>query len=102
VDADQAVRVLRQHEIAEADHRILNPFTGQQLMQLADVGRVGPATRILDLACGKGEMLCRWAAAFGCGGHGVDISEVFLAAASSPRCRERWTGSRPQARNWWR
>lgn len=81
MDADQALRVLRQHEISEADHRILNPFTDQQLMQVGDVSRIGAATRILDLACGKGELLCRWAAAFGCGGHGVDISEVFLAAA---------------------
>ena len=73
--------MLRQHELAEAGLRILNPFTDQQFMQLGDVSRIGPATRVLDLACGKGEMLCRWAAAFGCGGHGVDISEVFLAAA---------------------
>lgn len=34
-----------------------------------------------DLACGKGELLCRWAAEFGTGGVGVDLSEVFLAAA---------------------
>jgi len=50
VDADQAVRLLRQHELAEADHRTLNPFTDQQLMQLGDVSRIGAATRILDLA----------------------------------------------------
>lgn len=69
------------HEMAEANHRILNPFTDAKLMALGAVSRVGSSTRILDLACGKGEMLCRWAQAFGAGGHGVDISEVFLAAA---------------------
>ncbi|WP_243708431.1 class I SAM-dependent methyltransferase [Actinomadura sp. GC306] len=73
--------MLRLHEIAEADHRILNPFTEEKLLLLGEVSRVGPGTRILDLACGKGEMLCRWAAAFGATGHGVDLSEVFLAAA---------------------
>lgn len=72
---------LRFHEITEADHRILNPLTDAKLMLLGELSRVGPATRILDLACGNGEMLCRWAAAFGSGGHGVDLSEVFLAAA---------------------
>lgn len=69
------------HEIAEADHRILNPFTDDQLMSVAAVARVGPATRILDLACGKGEMLCRWAQDLGSSGVGVDISEVFVSAA---------------------
>jgi SAM-dependent methyltransferase len=71
------------HEISEADHRILNPFTEEKLMTLGAVSRVGPSTRILDLACGKGELLCRWARAFGARGLGVDLSAVFLAAASS-------------------
>lgn len=72
---------LQLHEIAEAGHRILNPFTDDKLMLLAAVARLGPDTRILDLACGKGELLCRWAETFGITGHGVDLSEVFLAAA---------------------
>jgi len=69
------------HEISESEHRILNPFTDEKLMLLGALSRVGPHTRILDLACGKGEMLCRWAQEYGSVGHGVDISEVFLAAA---------------------
>ena len=59
---------LRHHEIAEANHRILDPFTDEKLRLLGEVARVGPGTRILDLACGKGEMLCRWAEWFGSGG----------------------------------
>jgi SAM-dependent methyltransferase len=72
---------LRHHEIAEANHRILDPFTDEKLRLLGEVARVGPGTRILDLACGKGEMLCRWADWFGSGGVGVDLSHVFLASA---------------------
>jgi SAM-dependent methyltransferase len=72
---------LRQHEIAEAGHRILNPFTDEKLMLLGEVCRLREGQRQLDLACGKGEMLCRWACHFGILGLGVDISEVFLAAA---------------------
>jgi SAM-dependent methyltransferase len=72
---------LRQHEIAEADHRILNPLTDDKLMLLGEICRLRPGQRQLDLACGKGEMLCRWAARFGITGLGVDVSEVFLAAA---------------------
>jgi SAM-dependent methyltransferase len=72
---------LRIHEIAEASHRILNPFSEQKLNLLGDICRLQPGYRQLDLACGKGEMLCRWAADHGIEGHGVDLSDVFLRAA---------------------
>ena len=72
---------LRHHEIAETNHRILDPFTDEKLRLLGEVAGVRPGTRVLDLACGKGEMLCRWAEWFGSGGVGVDLSHVFLAAA---------------------
>lgn len=78
---------LRHHEIAEADHRILNPFTEEKLRLLGEVARITPGTRILDLACGKGELLCRWATWFGSSGIGVDLSGVFSAAAVE-RARE--------------
>ncbi|MGI8701471.1 MAG: SAM-dependent methyltransferase [Nocardioidaceae bacterium] len=69
------------HEIAEAEHHILNPFTDEKLMLLGEICRLQPGRQQLDLACGKGEMLCRWAQRFGVGGVGVDISEVFVPAA---------------------
>ncbi|GAA3145364.1 class I SAM-dependent methyltransferase [Planomonospora alba] len=72
---------LRFHEIAEGGHRILNPFTDEKLALLGEVARLRPGMRLLDLCCGKGEMLCRWAAEHGIEGVGVDISEVFLDAA---------------------
>jgi len=75
--------MLRMHEIAEANHRILNPFTDEKLMALGGVCRLEPGQRVLDLACGKGELLCRWAQEFGVHGVGVDISSVFLAAAAA-------------------
>jgi len=72
---------LRWHEIAETRHRILNPLLDAQLDLLGEIVAPGPATRQLDLACGKGEMLCRWAARYGLSGIGVDLSSVFLQAA---------------------
>lgn len=72
---------LRFHEIAEGGHRILNPLTDEKLALLGEVARLRPGMRLLDPGCGKGEMLCRWAADHGIEGVGVDISEVFLDAA---------------------
>ncbi|MYS21954.1 MULTISPECIES: SAM-dependent methyltransferase [unclassified Streptomyces] len=72
---------LRHHEIAESGHRILNPYTEEKLMLLGRICRLREGQRQLDLACGKGEMLTRWAERYGIGGVGVDLSEVFLAAA---------------------
>lgn len=70
------------HELSEANHSLLNPFSQAKLDLVADLCGVGPDTRILDLASGKGEMLCQWADRYGSSGHGVDLSEVFLAAAA--------------------
>lgn len=71
------------HEIAETHHRILNPFTEEKLMLLGEVCRLHSGMTMLDLACGKGETLCRWAQQWGISGVGVDISKVFLAAAKA-------------------
>jgi SAM-dependent methyltransferase len=72
---------LRFHEIAETNHRILNPFTEEQLTLLGELCGLTGGMRQLDLCCGKGEMLCRWSAQHGILGTGVDISTVFLEAA---------------------
>jgi len=67
----------------DAADRNLDPLTDVQLMELGEVTRIVPGTRVLDLACGKGEMLCRWAQALGCSGVGVDLSAVFAAAGTT-------------------
>lgn len=78
---------LRFHEISEARHRILNPITLEKLMFAGELAGLRPGMRVLDLCCGKGEMLLQWSKAFGSGGVGVDLSSVFLAAANE-RARE--------------
>lgn len=72
---------LRFHEIAESRHRILNPFSADKLSLIGRICTAASPTRVLDLCCGKAEMLCTWAAEHDVSGIGVDISEVFLAAA---------------------
>jgi SAM-dependent methyltransferase len=74
---------LRFHEISESRHRILNPYDHDKLMLLGEVCRLQPGQRILDLACGKGELLSQWSARWGVTGVGVDISEVFTPLAQA-------------------
>lgn len=72
---------LRHHTIREHSHRILDPFTDQQLATLGQALHLPPGATVLDLACGKGELLCTWARDHGTVGTGVDLNPAFLAAA---------------------
>jgi SAM-dependent methyltransferase len=74
---------LWRYEISHANHRILDPFTEDKLMQVADLARLGEGQQLLDLACGRGEMLCRWAQRFGIGGLGIDLSHPQIDDARS-------------------
>ncbi|MFE9702629.1 SAM-dependent methyltransferase [Streptomyces sp. NPDC005930] len=67
--------------IRESGHRIHNPLTAGKLAALGESLRLAPGTRVLDLACGSGEMLCTWARDLGVTGTGVDISTVFTEQA---------------------
>jgi SAM-dependent methyltransferase len=75
------VSVFRYHEISESSHRIMNPLSVDKLLLLGDVCRIAKGTRLLDLACGKGEMLCLFARDLGTSGVGIDIHAPFLADA---------------------
>jgi SAM-dependent methyltransferase len=75
------MEALQVHEISEANHRILNPFTDEKLMLVGEIARLRPEHRQLDLASGKGEMLCRFSQQWGIEGHGIDLSPMFVEAA---------------------
>ena len=75
------VSAMRYHEISESTHRIMNPFSIEKLLVLGEICGIGGSTRILDLASGKGEMLCLFADKFGANGIGVELYAPFLVAA---------------------
>jgi cyclopropane fatty-acyl-phospholipid synthase-like methyltransferase len=76
----------RQFVIRELHHRIHDPFSEEKLAVLGRAVRLRSGDRILDLACGSGEMLCTWARDHGIAGSGVDLSSVFVAAATARAC----------------
>ena len=77
------VSLFRYSEISESNSRILNPLSESKLLELGRLCQLGPGQRHLDLACGKGEMLCQFARHHGTRGLGIDIYPPFLAAARS-------------------
>jgi SAM-dependent methyltransferase len=77
------VDIPRHFTIRESSHRIHNPLTGTKLATLGEALFLPAGTRMLDLACGSGEMLCTWARDHGVSGTGVDLSTAFLAAADA-------------------
>jgi SAM-dependent methyltransferase len=75
------VDIPRQHPIRESSHRIIDPFDDVKLATLGNAIGLRADQTVLDLACGKGELLCTWARDHGISGVGVDLSTVFTAAA---------------------
>ena len=67
--------------ITESAHRIHDPITPEKLATLGAALRLESGARVLDLACGSGEMLCTWARDHGIVGSGIDMSQLFIEQA---------------------
>jgi len=67
--------------ITESAHRIHNPFTADKFATLGAALRLEPATHVLDLGSGSGEMLCTWARDYRISGTGIDMSQLFTEQA---------------------
>ena len=76
-----------------SSHRIINPLDDDELAALGAGLRLEPEHRILDLACGTGELLSTSASAHGVSGHGVDLSSAFIDRAEA-RASELGVASR--------
>jgi SAM-dependent methyltransferase len=73
-------------DITHRDHVVCNPTSVAKLDELIGLLDLPPAPRVLDIACGKGELLLRLADRYGWGpggeafrGVGVDISPFHVA-----------------------
>ena len=76
-----ALDIPRIFNITESAHRIHNPLTPEKLATLGAALRLESGTRVLDLGCGSGEMLCTWARDHGVIGTGIDMSRLFTEQA---------------------
>ena len=78
--------------VAEQDHELQNPTSDEKLLLLGRRLRLGPSSRVLDIASGRGGPAIVLAEAFGCRVEGIEIAPEFHAAAVE-RARERGLSS---------
>ncbi|HEY2542569.1 MAG TPA: class I SAM-dependent methyltransferase [Gaiellaceae bacterium] len=68
------------YAVAERDHEIQDPTSADKIRQLGRLLRLGPESRVLDVACGKAGPALVLAAEYGCTILGVERAEEFVTA----------------------
>jgi len=68
-------------DVAERDHELQNPTSPEKIRLLGERLRLGPESRVLDLACGKAGPALLLAESFGCRVLGVERAPEFAAEA---------------------
>lgn len=67
--------------VAEREHELQNPTSEEKLLLLGRRLRLGPDSRVLDVASGRGGPAILLAGEFGCTIEGIEIAAEFHAAA---------------------
>ena len=73
-------------------HTVCNPMSTTKLDELFGLLKLNPGADVLDIGCGKGEILARLAERYEISGVGVDLSPYFVADAEE-RLKERVPGA---------
>ncbi len=68
-------------DITHREHVICNPTSEEKLGRLVELLRLPADGRVVDIGCGKGELLSRFIRAYGVRCVGVDLSPFFVAEA---------------------
>lgn len=78
--------------IAEAGNPVPYPLTDEILVHFAQLCTLNANKRLLDLGCGRGEVLCRWSRDYEIKGAGVDANEDNIDMAQARAAElEVWT-----------
>jgi SAM-dependent methyltransferase len=68
-------------DITHRDHVFCNPLSAEKFDELIELLEPSEGARVLDLACGKAELLARMADRYTIDATGVDLSPYFVAQA---------------------
>jgi trans-aconitate methyltransferase len=86
------------YDVTHRYHEVCNPMSTAKLDELVGLLGLNPGAAVLDIACGKGELLTRLAERYKISGIGVDISPYCVTDAEQ-RLRERVPGAQIQILN---
>jgi SAM-dependent methyltransferase len=78
---DDASVIPRYYVVAESTHEIQNPTSKEKLLLLGARLGLGPSSRVLDIASGRGGPALLLAGTYGCQVEGIEISPDFHAVA---------------------
>ena len=78
---DPDLDILKFFYVTHKLHTVLNPMSIIKIDQLIELLNLKSKAEVLDIACGKGEILTRIAERYKISGVGVDISPFFVADA---------------------
>ncbi len=67
------------YHVTHKYHLVCNPMSTEKLDEVIELLTINAEAAVLDIACGKGEMLTRLAERYEISGVGVDISPYFVA-----------------------
>jgi len=81
VRLDDALVIPRYFVVAEAAHELQNPTSPEKLLRLGQLLGLGPDSRVLDIASGRGGPALLLAREYECTWHGVELSPDFHAVA---------------------
>ena len=86
------------YDVTHRYHEVWNPTSRAKLDELIGLLRLNPGSTVLDIACGKGELLTRLAERYEISGIGVDISPYCVTDAIQ-KLRKRVPGAQIQILN---
>lgn len=86
------------YSIIHQYHEICDPMSTAKLDEIIELLKLAPGSTVLDIACGKGEVLARIAGRYSISGVGVDISPYFVAHTQQ-KLNERVPGARIEILN---
>lgn len=89
---ERKMDIWKYYNVTHRYHLICNPTSVAKIDELIGLLRLPPGSTVLDIACGKGEMLTKLAEQYEVSGVGVDISPFFVADTEQ-RLRERVPGA---------
>jgi SAM-dependent methyltransferase len=78
---DLGMDMWKYYGITHTDHTVMNPMSLDKTRELVELLRLPAGGRVLDMACGKAELLCLVAERYGVTGTGIELSSYTIKEA---------------------